>query len=226
MQHVSAFSARPGVVSSSGQVPAMACGIAMLCAVTSPRAADAPQTFVYACDDAELVVRLEDDAAWVFAPGETLKLPHVPAGSGARYEAGEAVLWMKGQEAMFTHAGHSYHGCRNNPARAVWEDAKLRGVDFRAVGNEPGWYLEISGKTHLLLVTDYGQNRYRFEAERAVNDQTARSTTYTARGPEHGLEVVIAAETCHDTMSGEAFASTVTLWLDEKPYHGCGRPLH
>jgi len=27
---------------------------------------------------------------------------------------------------------------------AICVDAKLRGVDFRAVGNEPGWNLEIS----------------------------------------------------------------------------------
>jgi len=26
----------------------------------------------------------------------------------------------------------------------IWVDAKLRGVYFRAVGNEPGWNLEIS----------------------------------------------------------------------------------
>jgi len=34
--------------------------------------------------------------------------------------------------------------CRNNRAMAICVDAKLRGVDFRAVGNEPGWNLEIS----------------------------------------------------------------------------------
>ena len=214
-------------MSSSREVAALACGIAVLYAAASPRAGDAPRTFVYECGDgAEVVVRLREDAAWVFAPGETLELSHVPAASGARYEADGTMLWMKGQEAMFTHAGQSYQGCRNNPARAVWEDAKLSGVDFRAVGNEPGWYLEISGKTRILLVTDYGQKRYRFETQRPVNDQTARSTTYRARGPEHRLKVMIAAETCHDTMSGEAFESTVTVWLDGKTYHGCGRPLH
>ena len=34
--------------------------------------------------------------------------------------------------------------CRNNRAMALWVDGKLRGVDCRAVGNEPGWNLEIS----------------------------------------------------------------------------------
>lgn len=39
--------------------------------------------------------------------------------------------------------------CKNNRAEAIWEDAKLRGVDFRAVGNEPGWHLELTAGERL-----------------------------------------------------------------------------
>jgi putative lipoprotein len=174
----------------------------------------------------EFVVRLEGDSAWVFAPGETLRLAQLSAASGARYGSGAATLWMKGQKAMLRHGGRIYTDCRNDPARAVWEHAKLSGADFRAVGNEPGWSLEIRRKTDILLVTDYGQNRYHFEAQAPSSNPGAMRTTYTAQGPEHRIEVVIQAQPCHDTMSGEAFPSTVTVWLDGREYRGCGRPLH
>ncbi len=39
---------------------------------------------------------------------------------------------------------------------SVWHRAKLRGVAFRAIGQEPGWLLEITNGTEILLVTDYG----------------------------------------------------------------------
>ena len=45
---------------------------------------------------------------------------------------------------------------------AIWEDAKLRGVDFRAVGNEPGWNLEISADGEMVFIGNYGQTEYKF----------------------------------------------------------------
>ena len=41
----------------------------------------------------------------------------------------------------------------------VWHQAKLRGVSFRAIGQEPGWLLEITDGSEILLVTDYGQTK-------------------------------------------------------------------
>ena len=41
----------------------------------------------------------------------------------------------------------------------VWHQAKLRGVAFRAVGQEPGWLLEITDGSEIIIVSNYGQNR-------------------------------------------------------------------
>lgn len=123
-------------------------------------------------------------------------------------------------------AANTYKGCRNNAARAIWEDAKLRGADFRAVGNEPGWYLEISQATRLLFVSDYGQSRYEFEAAAPMTDQNARRTEYRANDAEHTLSILIEGDSCHDTMSGEVFESRVTVILDNTEYRGCGKALH
>jgi uncharacterized membrane protein len=120
----------------------------------------------------------------------------------------------------------THRECRNNPSRAIWEDAKLSGVDFRAVGNEPGWHLEIKAGDKVVFVGDYGQTRYEFATPEPLNDQHARKTTYEVRTPEHELTVVLEALRCHDSMSGEPFETTVTVLLDGRTYRGCGRPLH
>ena len=53
----------------------------------------------------------------------------------------------------------------------VWHKAKLRGVSFRAIGQEPGWLLEITTGTEILLVTDYGETRTAYQYAEPEVDQ-------------------------------------------------------
>ena len=107
----------------------------------------------------------------------------------------------------------------------VWEGAKLRGVDFRAVGNEPGWSLEILSGDRITFVTDYGQTRVSTPLpEPRVEPQAAR-ITYRAQTGAHALTLVIEPGPCHDSMSGEALGSRATVVLDAREHRGCGRAL-
>jgi len=185
------------------------------------------RTFVYECESgASFIVNYKNDKAWIFLSTQTVALDHVPSDSGAKYSNGVMSFWAKGTEAMLETPEVHYHGCRNNRAKAIWEDAKLRGVDFRALGNEPGWYLEISEKTRLLFVSNYGQSRQNLTLSPPVTDQAARVTTYTAKNDQQTLTVIIEGRVCHDTMSGEQYESTVTVKFAEREYYGCGRALH
>ena len=112
------------------------------------------------------------------------------------------------------------------PARAVWEDAKLRGVDFRALGNEPGWYVEIDDGARITLVTDYGETRVETPAPVPDVGPRASRTTYAVQTEAHDLIITIEGRACQDNMSGEAFPSTVVVTLDGRRYQGCGRALH
>src|SRR4051812_21379630 len=38
-----------------------------------------------------------------------------------------------------------------------WEDARSRGIDLRALGNEPGWFLEIDNEKWMRLLYAYGE---------------------------------------------------------------------
>jgi len=105
----------------------------------------------------------------------------------------------------------------------VWHQAKLRGVAFRAIGQEPGWLLEITEGKGFLLVTDYGSNRNNYEFVEPQVDVDARRTRYVL---SEGPVIEIRGESCTDTMSGESFAVTVTIVLPEQALRGCGRALY
>ncbi len=183
-------------------------------------------TFVYECDDGYgFVARIQGETAWVFLPETTAALAHVPAASGARYSEGGITYWSKGEEALLEVRGTEHPACANNRRSAVWEHAKLNGADFRAVGNEPGWLLEIYPR-RMVLVTDYGENRYEFETPDAVENPDERRTTYEAA--DRGLRVIVVLEgrECRDTMSDEVFETRVAVKLNDTTYRGCGRALH
>ncbi len=172
------------------------------------------------------MARIEGGTAWLFLPHRTLSLPHVASGSGARYSDGTVSYWGKGEEALLEAEDGVHDGCRNDRARAIWEQAKLDGVDFRAVGNEPGWTLEIRWGDRIVFLGDYGQTRLEFPTPAPQEDEAARKTLLRTRHSGHELEVALEGRPCHDTMSGEGFETTVTARLDGKTLSGCGRALH
>ncbi len=182
---------------------------------------------MFTCADGyEFVARVEGEEAWVFRSEGTDRLDAIRAASGAKYASGALVFWTKGDEALLGSGDELHHECRNDPQRAVWEHAKLNGADFRAVGNEPGWNLEILEQSRIVLVSDYGAVRHEFPLPEPSADQDARTTRYRTRAEGHDLILVLRGEPCQDTMSGESFDTTVLVTLDGRELVGCGRPLH
>jgi len=113
---------------------------------------------------------------------------------------------------------HEQELAKNN----VWHKAKLRGVAFRAIGQEPGWLLEITNGEEILLVTDYGKNKKSYPYIEPREDKTARKTVFQVND---NTSVLIEGNPCSDTMSGESFEVTVTVTQGEKTLKGCGRAL-
>jgi uncharacterized membrane protein len=105
---------------------------------------------------------------------------------------------------------------------SVWHKAKLRGIAFRAIGQEPGWLLEITNGEEILLVTDYGKNKNSYPYVEPREDQAARKTVFQVND---STSVLIEGKPCNDTMSGESFEVTVTVTQGEKTLKGCGRAL-
>jgi len=185
------------------------------------------RTFVFECAEAyRFPVRIEGGRAWLFLTGQTISLPQVQAASGTKYSDGKTTFWSIGDEARYETPGGADYNCRNNRALAIWEHAKFNGVDFRAVGNEPGWHLEITRGRKIVFVSDYGQRRYEFDTPEPESKAVQRTTLYRTGSGDHTLEVSITGQPCRDTMRGDRFESTVTVTLDNQTYRGCGKALH
>lgn len=109
------------------------------------------------------------------------------------------------------------------PANNAWLRAKMRGVSFRAIGQEPTWLLEITAGREILLITDYGEERNSYSyVEPKVFEHQGRTKYYL---PVGGIIIEIVEIPCTDIMSGEKFEVTVTITTPERGFRGCGKAL-
>jgi uncharacterized membrane protein len=181
-------------------------------------------TFYFECDDQfSFVARVEEGHVWLFMKDVTVNLPRRRSASGKKYQSTGYLFWIKGNGALLE--SDRRRQCKNNHARAVWEAARLDGVDFRAVGNEPAWLLELAGD-RVVLETDYGTSRYEFRAPQADVDVEARITRYQVAENGQALTLELKGQRCKDTMSGEIFPTRVSVTLNGRILKGCGRALH
>ena len=201
-----------------------ACGAEQPLTDAEPAVAHKAETYVLVCDEqTAYTVRATEAKAWVFHPKGTLLLPAVPGRTAAKkYSDGAFELWIDGQQAQLGESGSELQRCRNDRRRAVWEKAKLDGADFRAVGNEPGWNLEILAGSRIVLVADYGASRVELPLPQPMIDQQARTTRWNAGE----LIVEVIGRPCRDSMSDESFEATVVVTWGKQTLRGCGRALH
>jgi putative lipoprotein len=180
-------------------------------------------TLVYDCNGYDFVARLGPGEMALWLPERYLVLPQVRSASGTLYEEGDVSFWSKGDDAMLTADGQSHQNCYLQPERVPWEDARRRGVDFRAVGNEPGWYLEVRSGRQLLFVAQEGM--LRVMVPDAEDDSVDTERVYHGAADAHNLQVRIEQQPCVDTMSGGTFPDQVLVTLDGTRYQGCGQSL-
>ncbi|WP_176466210.1 MliC family protein [Aliifodinibius salipaludis] len=184
------------------------------------------QVFVYNCADSlQFTAHVTSDSTWLFLSDTTLKVMPVKAGSGARYEGNSYLYWSKGSEAVFQKPKGSFMTCQSVPKERAWAAAKLRGVDFRALGQEPGWFLELQKENQLKYVGNYGEDTLIVESPEPEADSQDKRTVYRAESAQQTLELVIEDTPCTDIMSGFDFPQTVRVTVDGETYRGCGRYL-
>jgi uncharacterized membrane protein len=116
-------------------------------------------------------------------------------------------------------------GTANNQT-SPWERAKLAGADFRAVGNEPGWDLEIRDGDRIDFTYDYGAHSLSLPILQRQVDTERRETRYRASDFSEVMTVLIEGIKCSDTMSDRVYSVTVRVQLGVTVYQGCGEALH
>lgn len=104
-----------------------------------------------------------------------------------------------------------------------WASAAARGVVFRAVGNEPGWYAEVDAGSAptVRLVLDYGERRLTVEGATLLPE----SSGFRGMSGELAVELKTTDRECSDGMSDASYPITVELRVGEQVYQGCGRRL-
>lgn len=111
-------------------------------------------------------------------------------------------------------------GETSEASSAPWDAARARGVQFRAIGQEPGWLLEIDDRW-MLFVYEYGADTLRVRVPEPETE--GQVTVYRAETDGHALLARIEVGDCQDIMSGERFPVTVSVELDGREFEGCGR---
>jgi heat shock protein HslJ len=90
---------------------------------------------------------------------------------------------------------------------------------FTAVGNEPGWRLEIGGG-RMTLNADYGATTLTVPASEPVPVPGGR--WYVGDSAGRSLGVTVLDGVCHDTMTGMPRPFTVRIEFDGRRLDGCG----
>ncbi len=151
-------------------------------------------------------------------------MPIAVSASGARYadDAGNE-FWTKGDSGTLLLAGEEQRKCSLAEGASPWETARARNVAFRAVGNEPGWYLELTPGKTVEVVADYGERKASLPAPESF--EAAESKALSLKSGSHALAFAVEKKTCSDGMSDAVYPYAVKMTLDGRDYAGCGRAL-
>jgi putative lipoprotein len=201
-------------------------------AASSAAADEAPpagvlRAYVWQCDDGRtLRIRnlWRENALAVDLHDGTHKLLQTVSASGAKYADASVTFFSKGGEATLEASGARAVKCRELRAQSLVEDARIRGVRVRALGNEPGWTLEVGPGSALTWVTGYGQERHEYPNALA-SGAAVSGFVYTATDATGEIKVAVQPAACKDDMSGEAFDLQVTVTTGGRDYRGCGSKL-
>lgn len=178
----------------------------------SERTPSPHQLSLFHCNSTTLVLEVEGDKARLYLDGQAQQVSPIAGGFG-----NDKLRFTLNAEGGQLSTPEGQDSCQRDLSATPWDLARNRGVEFRALGNEPGWSLEIGAKG-LLLSTDYGQRTLSGKAEPY---QDGAITYYKAKL----FEVALSPGPCSDDMSGEEFDTQVQVRLDGQVLRGCGNSL-
>jgi heat shock protein HslJ/membrane-bound inhibitor of C-type lysozyme len=163
------------------------------------------------CADKAASVVFDGDGALLAVGGSRIAMKPAVSASGARYEAAgdsSTWLWSKGAATSVSLRGETWPECRSVAA-----------PPWRAIGQEPGWLLNIDGASARLTL---GMGAEVVTA--TLPEPRVTRTTRSYNGPSSAgpMTVVITDQRCADTMSGMPHPATVQVGLRGQVFKGCG----
>ena len=166
----------------------------------------------FRCGAQTVTLRHFGELSTLEAAGRTYTLHPVRTASGAKLVSVDderTSIWVKGDAAMLELAGVAQPECRLVGEKPL----------FRAVGNEPGWRLDVRADGLSLLV-DNGDTHVFAPSPLVVDGDGMRSyEAVSAGGP---LTAVVFDRYCEDSMSGMPHPKTVEVRWQDRVLKGCG----
>lgn len=199
----------------------------LLGACAPPPQVGTPLTRVFSCEgDYRFTLRSQAGEALLFMPAQEHRLTAIPVQAGEGYADQRIELRIKGETARLTDLESKLRrSCRNDRRAALWEDARFRGIDFRAIGSEAGWFLELD-PGQVLYAGDYGRQLISFAyAPPQVSDARAQTIYSGLSASGQQLELKLEAGLCVDRVNRDRYDTRVTLRIDDQTRYGCGRYL-
>ena len=166
----------------------------------------------FRCGEQTVTLRHFGELATLQAAGRSYTLHPVRTASGAKLvsvDDEQTWLWTKGDVATLHLAGVAQPECRLVGAKPL----------FRAVGNEPGWRLDVRADG-LSLLLDYGDVHVFAPSPLVIQGDGLRS--YEAVSTGGALTALVFQRYCEDSMSGMPHPSTVEVRWQDRVLKGCG----
>ena len=194
--------------------------LGLACARSGERSSLAGATRVFRCDDGyQFVARFEPERVWLFLGQRTHSLPQIPSTSGIHYTDGRFTFRERDDQAWTEGPGESHARCVNQPVAVPWEEARLKGVDFRAVGQDSAWTLEIDEGSGITF--EGGGARSTFPP---VHSEPTTAVTQSSAG-DRTIRIEQTSTECIDRATGERLDVLVRVTIDGREHRGCGRRL-
>ncbi|HVO88810.1 MAG TPA: hypothetical protein VMV45_09725 [Casimicrobiaceae bacterium] len=217
---IDALEGRMRSVSSFVTFAFAACCAPAIGAQTSP--AVTPHAMSFVCDGLDVIARTTQAGIELTLPDRRVVLPPAPSGTADEYQEGDITFRRRGDQADVEIGGTAYSNCSFNAERSGWDDAKLRGISFRAVGRAPGWSLELDDQRSNEISVVFADGR---SVALPTPTPVVAGTRVTYKASSRDFTLAIETASCRDPVSGESLSETVALRLDGVDYRACGRWL-
>ena len=177
-------------------------------------------THVYTCaGDARFSIREFGDVATIRESTRTLALPRVRIASGVRYATDTSEFLNLGDTATLRIGSTRFTACTGQLAPTPHDVARLLGVDYRAIGREPTWSLEIDEGRYMRFAIEGGAAMY-MDVPAPTGDAARR--VYLVDPETEDFRAVIEEQPCRDRATQAEYPNTVTVFYNGLPYPGCG----
>ncbi|GGC96067.1 hypothetical protein [Aquisalinus flavus] len=118
-------------------------------------------------------------------------------------------------------------GSDASPGRPDFQPGSTRKADtqadFTAIGQEPGWLLELTAGQDVTIDWQYATRSASFPFERPADMEGPLDLSL--QSGEDSLELTVVREDCSDPMSGSDYAYSVTAVINGERLQGCGEWL-